>query len=112
MARAQPEKKLTDKIIAALRKEGAFAVKIHGGTFQSRGLSDIVSCLDGFFISLEVKVPGKEKTVSDLQRKKLWQIYDAGGVGMMVTSVEEALRVVRDVKARKRRKPNVEPYEG
>jgi hypothetical protein len=107
MARVQPEKKLTDKIIAALRKEGAFAVKIHGGTFQSRGLSDIVSCLDGFFISLEVKVPGK-----DLQRKKLWQIYDAGGVGMMVTSVEQALGVVRDVKARKRRKPNVEPYEG
>jgi hypothetical protein len=108
---AQPEKQLTDKIIKALRSEGAFVQKIHGGTFQARGLPDVILCYRSHFIGLEVKVPGKEKTVSLLQRKKLWDIYNAGGVGYMVTSVEEALSVIEEVRSHLRRKPNVKPPE-
>lgn len=108
----QPEARLTKKIIEALRKEGALAEKIHGGTFQSRGLPDVIACLDSFFLGLEVKMPGKEKTVTKLQRKKLWAIYNAGGVAMMVTSVEQALEVVKLVKQKHRAQPNVEPYTG
>lgn len=106
------EKQLTDRIIKVLRKEGAFAQKIHGGTFQSRGLPDIIMCYRGRFIGLEVKLPGKESTVSDLQRKKLWDIYNAGGYAMMVTSVQEASRVLKGVRNHFRDEPNVEPPEG
>lgn len=106
------EADLTKRIISAVKKEGAFAQKIHGGTFQSRGLPDIILCYISFFIGLEVKLPGKEDTVSDLQRKKLWDIYNAGGIGMMVTSVQQALDVLQEVRSGYRRKPNVEPPEG
>lgn len=106
------EKQLTDRIIKALKDEGSFAVKIHGGTFQSRGLPDIVCCYNSWFLGVEVKLPGKENTVSDLQRKKLWDIYNAGGIAVMVTSVAQMLEFTQVVRNGHRRKPNVEPPEG
>jgi hypothetical protein len=105
------EADLTKKIISAMQKEGALAVKIHGGTFQSRGLPDVVSCFLSHFIGLEVKLPGKEDTISDLQRKKLWAIYDAGGIGYMVTTVSQVLRILQEVRNGHRFPPNVEPYQ-
>lgn len=74
---------------------GAFAHKIHGGTYQSRGLPDIIGCYNGAFFGLEVKLPGKEQTLTLLQAKKLQDIKDAGGIAAMVTSVNEAIKVVK-----------------
>ena len=89
------EKQLSDKIIKALRQMGAFAVKIHGGTFQARGLPYIVGCWRGMFFGLEVKLPGKENTITKLQQKKLQDIEDAGGTAEMVTTVDQALKAVK-----------------
>lgn len=89
------ETQLTKKIIEHLRSKGAMAVKIHGGTFQSRGLPDIIGCYKGRFFGLEVKLPGKEKTLTKLQIKKLADIRAAGGVADMVTSREDAWKVVK-----------------
>jgi Holliday junction resolvase len=99
------EAQLTKKIIDALKEEGAFAVKIHGGTFQSRGLPDVIGLMKCFFFGLEVKLPGKEDTITKLQIKKLRDIQKAGGIAAMVTSVDQALRVVRNgVKKRQSQK--------
>jgi hypothetical protein len=106
------EADLTKKIISAVREEGAFAQKIHGGTFQSRGLPDIIMCFRSHFIGLEVKLPGKEDTITDLQRKKLWDIYKAHGIGYRVVSVAEALNVLEVIKRGHKIPPNVQPPEG
>lgn len=89
------ESQLTKKIIDFLRSKGALAVKIHGGTFQSRGLPDIIGCYKGLFFGLEVKLPGKEKTLTPLQAKKLADIRGVGGVGEMITTKEEAWKAVK-----------------
>lgn len=112
---SKPESKIQKDIVDAIKGAGGFAVKIHGGTFQSRGLPDVNACWEGVYFGLEVKVPGKEDTTTELQKKKLYDICAAGGVGHQVTSVEQALEVLRKgakkVKNGKKWKPNVEPPE-
>ena len=84
------ESKLTSNIIKRMRERGAMAEKIHGGPHQSRGLPDIIACYRGHMIGFEVKVPGREGTMTNLQRSKLRRIRAAGGVAAMIVSVQEA----------------------
>lgn len=88
------EAQLTLKIRKALEKEpGVYVRKIHGGRY-SAGIPDIVGCKYGFFFALEVKLPGKERTVTKLQRSNLDAIEEADGVAAVVTTVKEALEAV------------------
>lgn len=83
------EAALTRKIVKRMRERGAWAEKVHGGPHQARGIPDIVAVYRGHGMGLEVKVPGREGTLTNLQRAKLRHIRKAGGVSAMVTSVEE-----------------------
>lgn len=81
------EAQITKKSVEALRKRGAFAVKIHGGPNQPAGLPDIVGCFKGRFFGIEMKAPGKEKNLTARQGKKLRDIEAAGGFTEICTSV-------------------------
>ena len=88
------ESQLTKKIVAALRDAGVWAVKIHGGPHQSRGLPDVIACCDGQMIGLEVKLPAKRHTVTRLQAITLRDLSNHGAVTAVVTSEQEALDAV------------------
>ncbi len=89
------ESALVAKIIKKLRiHRGGFWVKVHGGLWQTVGLPDIIGCYRGRFVGLEVKVPGKEDTLTARQKYILSVIKDAGGIAEMVVSVDQALEVV------------------
>ncbi|MDE2101522.1 MAG: VRR-NUC domain-containing protein [Patescibacteria group bacterium] len=91
----QPEGRLAKKIRLALRAElGGLWVKIHGGPFQASGLPDIVGCLHGRFIGIEVKRPGRENTLTPLQVATLEAIRKSGGIAFMATSPEAAVEMV------------------
>ena len=90
----KPESKLVDKILRKLRKRRkSYWVKLHGGMFQTVGLPDIVGCYKGKFVAIEVKVPGKENTLTKRQRLILKRIADAGGRAGMATNEKEALLI-------------------
>lgn len=93
------ESDLSKKIALKMRQRGAWAVKIAGGPRQGAGLPDIIGCYMGVFLGLEVKLPGKEKTVTVLQQARLDAINNAGGLGRMVTSWEGAEEVLAEVDA-------------
>jgi len=89
------EADLTRDIIRALNSiPDTFAFKIHGGPNQYGGISDIVCCHEGCFFAMEVKLPGKERNISQLQARFLHHINEAGGVGILVTSVKQAVEEV------------------
>jgi len=90
----QPESRLQRKIRKALESAypGSFWFKVHGGPFQKAGLPDLIGCVRGTFIALEVKMPGKEPT--EVQRFVMSQILSAGGYAGYVTSVEEAIEAI------------------
>jgi len=85
----------------ALAKElGGRWIKIHGGPYQEKGLSDIIGCLDGRFIAIEVKMPGKEDTVTDMQQRFIDQVLESGGVALVSSNIETTLKFFK----RKRRR--------
>lgn len=83
------ERVITDGIVKWLRENGySFTVKIHGASYQSAGLPDIIT-IDkrGRFVGLEVKRP-QIGTVTELQKRMLWKINESGGYGVVVRSLE------------------------
>lgn len=80
------ESTIQKQIIDYLHDLGAWTVK----TIQSNkaGVPDIIACLDGSFLALEVKRDAKAK-VSALQRRTIKQIEAAGGVAAIVTSLNQ-----------------------
>lgn len=66
----------------------AFTYKTHGNSFQSAGIPDIVGCINGRFIGVEVKLPGKEKSLTKLQQHTINLINIAGGIAFMSSDVD------------------------
>lgn len=88
------ESGLQRRIRAALEKEvGGFWFKVHGGPFQVAGIPDLLGCVDGYYVSVEVKVPGSGKT-SDIQDATIDKIKAAGGIALVATSPSEAVFLV------------------
>lgn len=96
------EPNLVRKIKKALEKEGYYAVKVHGGRY-SVGVPDLLVCVEeaaGYisaFVALEVKLPDKTKNVTELQATNLRAIREAGGCAWVITSVEEALEICKEL---------------
>ena len=91
---AKPETRLVKRIREALRAkypQGLF-LKIHGNRFQLVGIPDLLCCVKGRFIALEVKfMQGKP---SPAQLIMLQRIKRAGGYSAIVRSVSGALEAL------------------
>ena len=74
---------------------GGFWVKIHGGLFQLAGLPDLIGCVRGRFIGIEVKKPGKRGTLTERQAHILGLITKAGGLAFVTDSVADAVKRVK-----------------
>lgn len=92
---AQREAKLSRKIMDALRAEGYFCFKIHGGPTMMAGLPDIIVCAKGIFVGLETKNPEDRANTSPRQDLVHEMIRGAQGSCTVVCSPEEALLAVR-----------------
>ncbi len=95
----QGESKLSSQILRALRADGVFAFKVHGGAMMMAGLPDIIACVDGKFVGLETKMPDKRGNVSPRQEYVHAKIRDSGGTVFIVTSIREARDAVAQVRA-------------
>lgn len=94
MVAPQKESDLVNKILTDLRGQypSSFWTKIHGGPYQRAGIPDIIGCHNGRFVGFEVKLPGKEHTVTALQQYTLEELAKAGAVTGMVTCYDDVSR--------------------
>ena len=85
---AGPEKKIENSIKRYLDTLNAYYIKIHGSAYMPAGTPDILSCINGRFVAIEVKreMGGR---VSELQKLKLKQIEKTGGIGIIARSVSD-----------------------
>lgn len=92
-----PETTLTRHIMKALKAGGLFVVKYPGGAFGTTGTPDVLCCMDGRFVGLEIKLPYPSKhDVSKIQAHRIKQIREAGGIAGVACSVEEAFSVLEE----------------
>jgi hypothetical protein len=92
MAKQKPENALKSKIKKYLKEEfpGSWWMSVHGGPWQQAGVPDLLGCVEGTFVGVEVKLPGGKHPVTPLQKATLEAIEQAGGVSVVATSPEEA----------------------
>ena len=89
---------LEKDIVAAIKKylaslgSDVFFWKEHGGPYGTSGVPDIICCYKGRFLGLEVKLPGGRLT--ELQKRAIQKINDAGGIACRVDSVEQVQNVI------------------
>lgn len=69
-----------------------FAFKEHGGMYGTAGLPDIICCVDGKFVGLEIKTPKGKATA--LQTATMRKIRAANGEAHIVRSLDEAKAVI------------------
>jgi len=99
------ESSLQRRIQEALRSAfpGCFVLKFHVSEFSAAGTPDLICCIGGYFIAIEVKVPGE--TPTELQLYTLKSIADAGGVALVVHSPQQAIALVEDLLAMRPKLP-------
>lgn len=101
----RPEAALQAKIVKALQKLGAHVIRTNAGMTRNSagdminigeaGRSDLHVCFKGRFVALEVKTATGRLT--DKQARYLEQVRAAGGIGEVVRSVDEALKILEQV---------------
>lgn len=71
------EKNYENKIKKYLKEKGCYCVKYFGCNYSTSGTPDILACVNGYFLGIEVKAQtGK---ASELQMAKVRDIRTAGG---------------------------------
>jgi Holliday junction resolvase len=73
------EKSYENKIKRYLKERGCYRVKYHGNYYSENGTPDILACVNGYFLAIEVKA--QDGHPSELQLVKLADIRKAGGFG-------------------------------
>ena len=94
---------LAGDVVAAIKKylaslgSGVFVWKAHGGPYGTSGVPDIICCYKGRFLGLEAKLPTGRLT--ELQKRAIRKINQAGGIACRVESVEDVKRVIAQADA-------------
>lgn len=91
------EAALTTKIRLACKKRGAYIFKARGDPRQTKGVPDLVMCYQGSFVAMEVKVPGRERTLTKNQAENIKRIGEAQGYAAVVTTVKQAMEILDEV---------------
>ena len=71
---------------------GCFCWKEHGGMYGTAGIPDIIACINGRFYGFEVKTAVGKPT--KLQESMIRKILAAGGIAVVVRSVDEVRAVI------------------
>ena len=77
------EKQFEQRVKKFLEEQGAYFIKYWGGgQYTKAGIPDVLACVNGMFMGVELKAPrGKP---SELQLHNLKKIDEAGGFGVLL----------------------------
>ena len=92
------EKLYENKIKKFLKSEGAWFVKFFANRMTKEGIPDILACINGYFVGIEVKAQNGRP--SPLQMYHCEQIRKAGGFAFVVypTGWEQLKKFISDLK--------------
>ena len=116
MGREGPETRLINRARKkATERYGARLVwiKHHGSQFARAGVSDLICCLDGVFVAIEVKAPESyggsveralEQGPTVKQRSFVAGVVESGGVAGFAATEEQILAFFEEADQRKKKK--------
>lgn len=89
------EKAVENKIKKWLKDRNYWYFKVHGSIYQPSGIPDILACINGKFVAIEVKRT-KGGIVSPLQKAQIAKIKENGGIAGVASSMEEFLEILKE----------------
>lgn len=93
-----PEGRIKRKIIAWIKETwpDSYAFRYPAGMFGRAGVPDIIACIEGFFVAIEVK--SEVGRVTGIQMLELKSIQKAKGIAVLIYGFDtvklEKLRVI------------------
>lgn len=105
------EKLYENKIKKFLESEGAWFVKFFANRMTKEGIPDILACVNGYFVGIEVKAQNGRP--SPLQMYHCEQIRKAGGFAFVVypTGWEQFKKFISDLKKKKKKTLLIKKYQ-
>lgn len=76
------EKNFENKIKDYLEEQGCWYVKFFANRNTKKGIPDILACVNGYFLGIEVKAPDNKP--SELQLYNIRKIKESGGFACVV----------------------------
>lgn len=76
------EKKFETQIKAYLKSKGVYYFKFFANAFTPVGIPDIIACVNGRFVGIEVKAENGRP--SELQKYNVERIKASGGIALIV----------------------------
>ncbi len=92
------EKQLENKIKNYLKENDHYYVKVHGNGVGKVGVPDIIACVYGLFVGLEIKAPNGKGKVTKLQQYNLDKIKESKGVGLVIDKWEDFYEFMESIK--------------
>lgn len=91
------EKRIEKSIKDWLELNNCWLLKVQGGSnAPSTGVPDILTCIKGRFVGIEVKTPTGR--VTKIQQYQIDQINKSGGFAFVATSLEDVRMELRNAK--------------
>ena len=93
------EKAFQTKLIKLIEKNNGYVVKFNASAISKIGVPDLLACINGKFVGLEVKKENGKPT--DIQLWNIEKIKKSGGIAMVVKpsnyeSVEKLIKKLGD----------------
>ena len=76
------EKQFENKIKKFLTEQGCYHFKFFANSYTKRGIPDLIACVNGYFVGIEVKA--EDGKPSELQLYNVRKIQEAGGIAMVL----------------------------
>lgn len=91
------EKRFENKIKRYLERRGAWFVKFFANAYTHKGIPDILACINGYFVGIEVKAPNGK--ASEIQIFNIRKINAAGGFAFVLypSAFEQFKQFVEDL---------------
>jgi len=87
------ESRIQRDIFEYLNIIGAYTIK--GDANSKIGTPDILACLNGYFVAIEIKKPTKKPRLNQL--KQMQQIKKAKGIAFYATSVKDVIAYLKEI---------------
>ena len=89
-------KEQKDVIDWVMRKENVWLVKFTATVFSKKGIPDLILCVNGRFVGIEMKRP-KGGVRSPLQKREREKILKSGGICEFCETAVAAKRLIQEV---------------
>lgn len=98
MGASTPENAVKTKIKRWLRANDIFFFSPAAGPYSTHGISDIICCVNGRLLAVEVKAPGKVNNTTANQDLFLVNIRRAGGEAIVADNLEVVIEAVENLR--------------